>query len=166
MKLFDRIKNLDITTRGLVIQGMIAALYVALTFGLYNLSYGPLQFRVSEFLLILVLVNPKNAVGIIAGTFIANLIGAYGVLDMVVGTLATTLVCLLMILKQPRLLSYVWPTIINAIVIGLMLAYLEQIPFWIVALQVGAGEFVVTTLPFVLFGKKLLDNRNVSQIFS
>jgi uncharacterized membrane protein len=52
---------------------IIAALYAVLTFALAPISYGPIQFRVSEVLKVFVLFDPYTALGIGIGTFFANL---------------------------------------------------------------------------------------------
>lgn len=62
-----------VTTRNIVRIAVIAALYAVLTVALAPISYGPLQFRVSEFLKVFVLFNPWLSVGIGIGTFFANL---------------------------------------------------------------------------------------------
>ena len=56
---------------------MIAALYAVLTVALAPLSYGPLQFRIAEFLKVFVLYNPWLSIGIGIGTFFANLSSPY-----------------------------------------------------------------------------------------
>jgi len=62
-----------LTTRRVVKIAIIAALYAVLTVALAPISYGPIQFRVSEILKVFVLFDPFTALGIGIGTFIANL---------------------------------------------------------------------------------------------
>ena len=63
---------------------MIAALYAVLTISLAPLSYGPLQFRIAEFLKAFVLYNPWLSLGIGIGTFFANLSSPYvGPLELI-----------------------------------------------------------------------------------
>jgi len=64
-------------TRYLVLSSIIGALYVVLTLGLAPLSFGPIQFRISEILKVFVLFNPFLAFGIGMGTFFANLLSPY-----------------------------------------------------------------------------------------
>jgi len=63
--------------RRLAFIAMIAALYAALTLAIAPLSYGPVQFRISEALKALVLVQPWAIPGIMVGTFVANLFSPY-----------------------------------------------------------------------------------------
>ena len=60
------------TTRRVVLVAIVAALYVVLTVGIAPLSFGPIQFRVSEALKVLVLFDPFLCLGIGFGTFVAN----------------------------------------------------------------------------------------------
>ena len=72
------------TTRNVVKIATIAALYAVFTIFLVPISYGPIQFRVSEFFKIFVLYNPWLSIGIGIGTFFANLASPYvGPLELI-----------------------------------------------------------------------------------
>lgn len=141
-------------TRRIVFSALIAALYAALTYFLAPISYGPIQFRVSEIMVLLVLLDPFYIGGLTLGCFLANLLGPYGMMDIVVGTLATFISLVLMsytmrfIKKQSlaTVIASLWPTIINGVMIGYMLYYVVQAPLALTMFQVGLGEFVVVTL--------------------
>ena len=64
-------------TRYLVQAGMIAALYVALTYlsNALGLAYGMVQFRLSEALCILPLFTPAAVPGLAVGCIVGNLLG-------------------------------------------------------------------------------------------
>ena len=66
-------------------SAVIAARYAALTLALYPISFGAVQFRVSEALCILPAFVPFTAWGLWAGCAIANLAGGYGIPDIVFG---------------------------------------------------------------------------------
>ena len=55
---------------------MIAAIYTALTLALSPVSYGPVQFRISEALCILPYFTPAAVPGLFLGCLISNGIGA------------------------------------------------------------------------------------------
>ncbi|MEM1928038.1 MAG: QueT transporter family protein [Acidilobaceae archaeon] len=77
-------------TRELVIFGVLAATYFALTVGLHPISYGPLQIRVSDILSPLSYVlGPAGVAGLTLGTFLANWFSPYGLWDVVIGTACT-----------------------------------------------------------------------------
>ncbi len=105
-------------TRRIVFSALIAALYAALTYFLAPISYGPIQFRVSEIMVLLVLLDPFYIGGLTLGCFLANLLGPYGMMDIVVGTLATFISLVLMsytmrfIKKQSlaTVIASLWPT--------------------------------------------------------
>lgn len=80
---------MKLTTRKLAAAAVVAAAYAALTMLLAPLSYGPVQFRVSEALCILPAIMPCTAWGLFAGCIIANLLSAAGPLDIVFGSLAS-----------------------------------------------------------------------------
>ncbi len=157
-------------TRYLARAGVIAALYVALTYlaGLMNLAYGPVQFRFSEALTVLPFLFPEAVPGLFIGCVVSNLLSPYGALDLVVGSLATLLAALWTARCGKRWFAPMPPVIANAVLIGAMIAWYETgfgagfLPaFAYNALTVGAGELVVCYalgLPLL----KVLENRGVA----
>ena len=131
----------------IVEAALIAALYVALTWILAPISYGAIQFRISEVLLLLVLLNPKYAYALIIGCFVANTTSSLGVYDMFFGTLATTLAIIPMTKIKRAEVASLFPVISNAFIIAveLGLAFDMFMPeaFWFNVLTVGFGEAVV-----------------------
>lgn len=69
-------------------MALLAALYVAVTLVLAPISFGAIQFRVSELLNFLAFYQRKYLYAVTLGCMIANSYN-YGVLDMVVGGLST-----------------------------------------------------------------------------
>ena len=153
------------TTKELVLQSIIAAVYVAITFVFQSMSFMPQQFRVSEFMLILVLIHPKNALGIILGTLLANVFSSVGAVDIVVGTFATYLSLKLMVRVQLKWLKYLMPSIINGIIIGIMLYAVLDFPLIYSAVSVFVSEAVVTFIPWFIIGDKIIKNRRIIEIF-
>lgn len=70
-------------TRLIVYAAMAAAVYVVVTIGLAPISYGPVQFRVSELLKPLALVHPLFAMAFFVGNGLANLTSPFGAWDFV-----------------------------------------------------------------------------------
>ena len=119
---------------------MIAAVYAALTVVLAPISYGPLQFRVSEALTLLPFYLPEAIPGLFIGCVFANFYGGFGLADMVFGGLAT-LIAAVMTRKSPNLyISALWPVISNMIIIGIMLHVLINVPLIETCIYVGLGE--------------------------
>ena len=138
-----------LTTRQIALNGVVAGLYAAITILTASFAYGNIQFRISEALMMLLLFEPSLTVGLTIGCLIANLFSTVSVLDIVIGTAATLLACLLTTrIKKPWLAPL--PTIlVNAVMVGAMLSwlYMPSEQFWYGLLvfggEVGAGEAAV-----------------------
>ncbi|WP_066893298.1 QueT transporter family protein [Clostridium nigeriense] len=141
-------------TKRLVKTALIAAIYAVLTVILAPISYGPIQFRLSEILVLFAFIDPIYIIGLTLGCFLANLFGGLGIMDLIFGTLATFLsvsaISLTAKIVSGRIISLIisslWPTIFNGIIIGWMLSYVLELPLILTMLQVGIGEFVVVSL--------------------
>lgn len=74
------------TVRDYAQMALVAAIYVVLTTvpPLNAISYGPIQFRVSEMLNFLAFFHPKYLLSVTIGCMIANFY-SYGLLDVFVG---------------------------------------------------------------------------------
>jgi uncharacterized membrane protein len=148
-------------------QTMIAASYVVLVFAFQVLSFETVQFRIAEVLLVLMFFNKKSIFGLTIGTFIANwLLSPYGIIDAAFGSLATFIACLLMILLSKHVvLALVSPAISNGLIIGLMIAVMNQIPFLPIFFFVFLGEAVVLYLLGFPLYKVLKKNKDFQELF-
>lgn len=135
--------NLD--TKFLVKTAMVAALYAVCTMVIAPLSFGPVQFRFSEILVLLAFLDKDYILGLVLGCAIANLFSPLGLVDVVVGSFATFLSVYMITKSKSLLIASLWPTI-NCIFIGAELYFLTNVPFILTTLQVALGEFVVVTL--------------------
>lgn len=103
---------------------LIAAIYAALTYAVAPLSFGATQFRISEALTVLPVFTPAAIPGLAIGCIIANIGSPYGPIDILLGTVATVLAALATRLtrnikiKNIPLLSFIFPTVFNGIIIG------------------------------------------------
>ncbi len=108
---------------------IIAAIYAVLTLVLAPISYGPLQVRVSEALTVLPAIKTSAIPGLFIGCAIANIIGPYGVYDLIMGSIATLIAAFVTYLfRNKASLAPLPPVIINGIIIGVMLHYIYGIP--------------------------------------
>lgn len=144
------------TTSFLVTGGLIAALYTVATYisAAMGLAYGGIQFRISEALNILPVFTPAAIPGLIIGCFLGNLGSPFGMLDILLGTLATALSALcgyytrkITIFNIP-VLSLFFPVLFNAVIIGAEVAFflpdgISVLGYLISAGQVALGELVV-----------------------
>ena len=130
-------------------SAIIAALDVALTWALAPISYGPIQFRISEVLMLLVVLNPKYAVSLLVGCFIANTTSSLGWYDMVFGTLATTIAIIPMCFIRKMPIAAIFPVISNAFIVSFELGLAFDLwngAYWYDVWTVGLGELVVLYL--------------------
>jgi uncharacterized membrane protein len=83
--------NKFFTTKRLCRAGIIAALYMALTYAFAPLAFGPFQIRPAEALCILPLFFPEAIPALYVGCMLSNLASPYFIYDVFVGSLATLL---------------------------------------------------------------------------
>ena len=136
----------------LLAAGVVGALFAALTVLLAPISYGNLQFRISEALCVLPVFFPYTSVGLFLGCALANMISAAGILDVVFGSLATLCAGLCaaacgrearrtgaMPSAAMRVLACLSPVVWNGVVIGAVLAWsFARDAFWQSFLLFGA----------------------------
>ena len=118
------------STRRLCRAGIIAALYVALTWGFSALAFGGIQIRPAEALCILPLFFPEAVPALFIGCVIANTLSS--IYDVVIGS-ATTLIASLGTYFIGRLLCRdnlkiaiggLFPVLLNAFIIPIIIVYL------------------------------------------
>ncbi|MDF2654488.1 MAG: transporter [Bacillota bacterium] len=133
------------STKFMLQAAVIAAVYATLTLILMPLSYGVMQIRVSEALTILPFFTPAAIPGLFIGCLVSNMVGPYGILDMVIGSSATLIAAFFSyLLRNKPLLAPMPPVIANGVLIGGMLYYAYSVPFSLTAcmLWVGLGELI------------------------
>ena len=93
---------MKLTTKKITQNAVIAALYFVLTLISSPLSFGLIQFRISEFLMLLCFFRKDYVIGVTVGCFLSNLamsatiLGAGGWIDLLIGTAATLISGLIM----------------------------------------------------------------------
>ncbi len=134
------------------INAAIAAVYFVLTVLLEPFSYGQIQFRISEILMVLVLINFKVTPGIVLGCFVANLFSPFGIWDVVFGTLATVICLILMFaLRKNIFIALLAPTVVGSTIVAVMLNLILGLPFFETFIYVAFGEGAVLYLIGVPF---------------
>lgn len=152
----------SISTRRIAKSGVIAALYVVLTLALSALSYGSVQFRVAEALMLLCLFSKDYVVALTVGCFISNIFSNVGAIDTVVGTVATLFagVCIYLLRdKLNYLTASIFPVLFNAVFVGLELKIVLNEPLVLSMLGVAAGEIVCVTIVGSILLKALSKNK-------
>lgn len=151
----------NIKTEFLVKSAVVAGLYAALTITLGFMSYGPIQFRISEVMTLLAFIDPLYILGLVLGCAISNITSTIGIIDIVVGSLSTLIAVYLIRNTKNLFIASLWPTIINSVFVGAELYYVLGLPFWLSTLQVAIGEFVVVTIIGYPLFKYVLKNKNL-----
>lgn len=143
-------------TKKMAITAVIAALYAGLTYAAAaaGLAYGPVQFRFSEALTILPVFTGAAIPGLTIGCLLGNIFSGYGVVDMVVGTLASLIAAILTRkLRNVKFHGVPWlaplpPILANAVLVGLEITLFTPetanlTAFLINAAEVGLGQLVI-----------------------
>lgn len=78
-----------IPVKKIAYSAVVAAMYFALTLLLQPISFGPIQFRLSEALVMLPYIMPESILGITIGCAAANAFSTFPVYDVIFGSLAT-----------------------------------------------------------------------------
>lgn len=143
--------------RKIVMYAAIAASYTVISLLLGSLSFGMIQFRVAEVLLVLCLYDKKLILPVTMGCLITNFIGIINginplILDLFVGTLATFISGVLVYYSRNirwfnlPILSLLFPVLINGILVGLELCLYFPINPLMMMLYVAVGEFACVTV--------------------
>ena len=158
----EKMRTTTKSTVRLVRAGLIAALYVALTYlaSAIGLASGVIQFRLSEMLCILPIFLPEAIPALTVGCLLSNILTACLPLDVVFGTLATLLGALGAYALRRVRFSWVatLPTVIsNSLIIPLVLMYVYQAEgsYLFFVLTVGIGEIVCATVLGSVLGEAI-----------
>ena len=146
------------TVQDLTLAALIAAVYAVLTLALPIPAYSGVQLRVAEAMTVLPFLFPAATPGLFVGCFIANLFSPYP-LDILCGSLATLLACLMTQRAPNRWLAPLPPVLCNMVIVGAEIAWFETgfgPGFWAAyafnAFTVGLGELIAC----VVLGELLL----------
>lgn len=136
-----------INSKFFVQAAMIAAIYAALTVALAPISFGPMQVRVSEALIVLAYFTPAAVPGLTVGCLISNCLGialgtSLGLMDILVGTSATLLSALFASQIKNKWLVPLPAVIINAFMVAWTLNVMLGVPYWINVIWVGMGQMI------------------------
>ena len=122
------------STKKIATYALVASVYTVLSLVVAPFSFGAIQVRLGEALMVLCLLDKNYVYALTLGCFLTNLIGVLTavdlmVLDILIGTLATFIAGLL-VYKFRNILTFnkpifalSWIAIINGILVGLELVY-------------------------------------------
>lgn len=121
---------------------LVSAIYVVLTVVIAPLSYGSIQFRFAEILVLLPFFRKDYIYSLIIGCFIANIFSPIFLFDIFFGVFHTAL-SVYLISREKRLWRACLYPIILMPIIGLELSLAYQLPFILTSLTCMLGEAVV-----------------------
>lgn len=153
--------------RTLAGNGILAALYIAVTMFIQPFGFTQIQFRVSEIFNHLVVFNKKYIFGMILGVFLSNLLfSPMKIYDLIFGV-GQSIIALLITIACCRFIKNIWARmVINTLVftftmflIALELNLAFGLPFLFSWLTTAIGEFVVMIvgMPIMYALNKRLD---------
>ena len=146
------------STEIIALNALIAALYAGLSIFLAPLSFGALQFRLAEAITLLPFYIPVIIPGLTIGCFISNLFGGFGIIDAIIGSLATFIAATITSRTKNIFIATLPPVIINAVAVGGYISVLSKIPMWLCMLQIGASQAVICLtfgIPLVKYFDKI-----------
>lgn len=165
------------TTKTFARVAMIAAVYTVVSLFLAPFSFSNIQVRIAEALTLLPLIYKPSIVGLTAGCFLTNLIGAMtgvnptGMIDSVIGTAATLLAatCTYKLrdrkLKGIPVLAILMPVIFNFVFVGAELGYLFFPDNVILGSLICGAEVAVGELIAVFIGWFLIRALSKTKLF-
>lgn len=124
-------------TKTLVMNAMIAALYVALTVLVKPFASGAIQFRISEALNHIVVFNKKLMWGVVLGVVIFNALFSTG-LDVVFGGLQTLISLWLMAKLRPKIKNDAVAMLVNTLIFSVSMIFIA------VMLTIVGGSFTIS----------------------
>jgi uncharacterized membrane protein len=147
---------------------VLVALYVVLTVLLEPLSFGAIQFRIGELLILFCFYNKKYAIPLVVACLIANLFSPMP-LDVLFGTLGTLLAVILIMFTKNVWLSAIWPCITNGIFVTIEIMIMSNIGFSIgaffgIAWTIALSELVIVLGIGVPLFKLLRRNPKISKL--
>lgn len=141
---------------------VIAALYFALSVALNAIAFGPVQFRISEILVLLPIIFPEAIPGLTIGCFFTNFFfSPFGVFDMVLGTLATLIGAIgTYLLRRRPILATLPPIIANTLLVPLIFVLNDaSTVYYISMFEILATQIItciILGVPFTFALKKAM----------
>jgi len=123
--------------------GIIAAVYVVITFLIKPIMYGPVQFRIPEALAMLAFIDPAAILGLTVGVFFANFASPLGLVDILGGSALTLVAALLTYQIKNKILAMLPPILVNAFGVALYVSPAYDMPYWPTVGYIALGQTAV-----------------------
>lgn len=136
-------------------NAVVAAIYFLLTFAGQSIGFGPIQIRISEALVLLCFFRRDFVFGVTLGCLLSNIFSPFLPWDLLIGTAATLVSCLLVSFCKHLLIATLFPVLINGFAIGAELTFIfsyESQGFLVTSSFILLGEFLaVSVIGYLLF---------------
>ena len=133
--------------------GIVAAMYVALTM-INPISWGSMQFRVSNLLCVLPFVCKKTAPGVLAGIAIANFFSPLGLIDVLFGVAAEGVAYAVMVYgpgkRAPVVVKLLVLSVCVATIVGAELTMVYQIPYFVNLVSLFISTLVIVGIGYAI----------------
>ncbi|MDQ0273135.1 QueT transporter family protein [Cytobacillus purgationiresistens] len=151
-------------TKTIVGNGILAALYIAVSMVFQPFGFVAIQFRVAEMFNHLIVFNKNYIYGIVLGVFITNLLfSPMKAYDLIFGV-SHSIICLVITIICSKYIKNIWARmIVNTLVFSVMmwiialeLNFAFGLPFMFTWLTTAIGEFAVLAvgIPIIYFLNK------------
>lgn len=157
--------------RTIAVNGIIAALYIAVSFFIQPFGFTNIQFRVSEMFNHLIIFNKKYFFGIVLGVFFTNLFFSPMVAYDLVFGVGQSVIALLISIFSMRYIKNIWArmsfnTLIftfTMFIIAFELNLAFGLPFYLTWLTTAAGELIVMAIgaPVMIAINKRVDFKKI-----
>lgn len=153
----------QIIIRRIIKNAIVLALYVALTFISYPIAFSGVQFRLSEILVLLCFFNRDYVIAITLGCFLSNLASPMMPWDLLIGTSATLLSCLIVSFVPRLAIASIFPIIANAFLIGIEYQIVLKEPYWLGVGLVAIGEATMMIVSYIIC-MSILKRKRIQEI--
>lgn len=134
-------------TNFLVKSAVVAALYAVLTIFMPVASYGPIQFRFSEILVLLVFYNKRFIPGLLLGCALANVMSPMAAFDVIFGTLASFVAFKLMEKANNLFIASLFPVLLMIVpALGTWFILANNKALLVMIFQFMLSEFVMVSI--------------------
>ena len=131
--------------RKLTTSGIVIALYVVILFMTQSFSFGAYQIRIVTSLYALSYLFPFLVIPLGLANFIANMLGGFGIIDMVggfiVGIVTSGIVMLIKKFHLPRFMIFFPITLVPGLGVALWLSPMVHMPYGALALSLCIGGY-------------------------
>ena len=156
----------NLTAKRMTLIAVVAAIYVVFTVAIAPLSYGPIQFRFAEILVLLCFYNKDYCYSMILGCAIANFFSPMWALDVPFGTIATVIAVICIYKSKSLWIAGIFPVVANGIIVGLELNVAFKEPLLISMGTVAFGELAVIFVGILLFKFILEKNKGFMRLIA